>query len=155
TTRPETMLGDTAVAVHPEPGKELAKRAAELNAELAKADEKEKKGIQDRLKKIAQRQEEMLPLLEKLAGLARAKTMLELPLVGRKIPLITDNYADREKGTGAVKITPAHDFNDWQVGERPPEIGPPINILHPDGRINDQGKGAFRGESFSYVDMDR
>jgi valyl-tRNA synthetase len=155
TTRPETMLGDTAVAVHPDPRRELDKRAAELNAELAKADEKDKKAIQDRLKKLALRQEEMLPLLEKLAALARAGTLLELPLVGRKIPLIADFYADPEKGTGAVKITPAHDFNDYQVGERHPEIGAPINILHSDGRINEYGKGTFRGEALSYVDIDR
>jgi valyl-tRNA synthetase len=72
TTRPETMLGDTAVAVHPDHpvyGPLIGKRAI-------------------------------------------------LPLVGRSIPIIADNYADPEKGTGAVKITPAHDFNDFEVGRR-------------------------------------
>ena len=72
TTRPETMLGDTAVAVHPE---------------------------NERLKH----------LIGKIAI---------LPLVGRRIPIIGDEYADPEKGSGAVKITPAHDFNDFEVGKR-------------------------------------
>ncbi|MFL5288812.1 MAG: valine--tRNA ligase [Rhodopila sp.] len=72
TTRPETMLGDTAVAVHPEH-----------------------------------------PTMAQLIG----KRAI-LPLVGRSIPIISDTYADPEKGTGAVKITPAHDFNDFEVGRR-------------------------------------
>jgi valyl-tRNA synthetase len=72
TTRPETMLGDTAVAVHPENEK-----------------------------------------LKHLIG-----KHIRLPLVGRLIPIIGDDYADPEKGTGAVKITPAHDFNDFEVGKR-------------------------------------
>src|ERR1043166_9743702 len=72
TTRPETMLGDTAVAVHPE---------------------------NERLKYLI------------------GKHAI-LPLVGRRIPIVGDDYADPEKGTGAVKITPAHDFNDFEVGKR-------------------------------------
>ena len=72
TTRPETMLGDTAVAVHPD-------------------DER----------------------YRHLVG----KHVI-LPLVGRRIPIVADDYADPEKGTGAVKITPAHDFNDFEVGRR-------------------------------------
>src|ERR1700744_6531440 len=72
TTRPETMLGDTAVAVHPEN--------------------------------------------EKLKHLIGKNAIL--PLVGRRIPIVGDDYADPEKGTGAVKITPAHDFNDFEVGRR-------------------------------------
>ncbi len=72
TTRPETMLGDTAVAVHPED--------------------------------------------ERYAALVGKK--LRLPLVGRLIPIVADDYSDPEKGTGAVKITPAHDFNDFEVGKR-------------------------------------
>ncbi|WP_330084923.1 valine--tRNA ligase [Methylocystis iwaonis] len=72
TTRPETMLGDTAVAVHPE-------------------DERYKSLVGKRLR---------------------------LPLVGRFIPIVADEYSDPEKGTGAVKITPAHDFNDFEVGKR-------------------------------------
>nr|WP_324410624.1 valine--tRNA ligase [Amaricoccus sp.]HMQ94006.1 valine--tRNA ligase [Amaricoccus sp.] len=72
TTRPETMLGDTGVAVHPED-----------------------------------------PRYRHLVG-----RTVRLPLVGRSIPIVADEYADPEKGTGAVKITPAHDFNDWEVGKR-------------------------------------
>jgi len=72
TTRPETMLGDTAVAVHPED--------------------------------------------ERYTALVGKK--LRLPLVGRLIPIVADEYSDPEKGTGAVKITPAHDFNDFEVGKR-------------------------------------
>jgi valyl-tRNA synthetase len=88
TTRPETMLGDTAVAVHPE-------------------DERYK---------------------------ALIGKMCVLPLVGREIPIIADEYSDPEKGSGAVKITPAHDFNDFEVRKRHPEIGI-INVLDAQARI--------------------
>jgi valyl-tRNA synthetase len=81
TTRPETMLGDTAVAVHP--------------------DDERYKGIVGK--------------------------MLAHPITGRQIPVVADEYADPEKGSGAVKITPAHDFNDFQVGKR--HDLPMINIL--------------------------
>lgn len=155
TTRPETMLGDTAVAVHPDPRRELEKREQQMRGDISKASEKEKKELQDRLTRLERRREAMLPHLEKLADLARSGAMLELPLVGRQIRLIADRYADPEKGTGAVKITPAHDFNDWEVGARHPEIGAPINILQNDGKINEQGQGKFRGEAFSYVGLDR
>src|SRR5450830_234239 len=87
TTRPETMLGDTAVAVHPD-------------------DERYKA----------------------LVG----KNVI-LPLVGRKIPIIADDYSDPEKGSGAVKITPAHDFNDFEVGKR--NNLPQINVLTIEGKI--------------------
>jgi valyl-tRNA synthetase len=97
TTRPETMLGDVAVAVHPE-------------------DER----------------------YQRLVG-ARAT----LPLTGRTIPIIADTYSDPEKGTGAVKITPAHDFNDFEVGRR--HGLQPINILMPDGKLNDAVPEAYRG----------
>ena len=93
TTRPETMLGDTAVAVHPE---------------------------NERLKH----------LIGKFAI---------LPLVGRRIPIIGDEYADPEKGSGAVKITPAHDFNDFEVWQRHKDDElkdyKPVNILSPEGRL--------------------
>ena len=91
TTRPETMLGDTAVAVNPN-------------------DERYKK----------------------LVG-----KMLILPLVGRKIPIIEDDYVDMEFGTGAVKITPAHDPNDYKMGKR--HNLREINILNEDGTINENG----------------
>jgi valyl-tRNA synthetase len=87
TTRPETMLGDTAVAVHPDD-----ERYRHLHGKRVR-----------------------------------------LPLVGRIIPIITDAYSDPEKGTGAVKITPAHDFNDFEVGRR--HDLPLVNVLDAEGRI--------------------
>src|SRR5205814_5888938 len=87
TTRPETMLGDVAVAVHPE-------------------------------------DERYRQLVGKHAI---------LPLVGRRIAIIADEYSDPEKGTGAVKITPAHDFNDFEVGKR--HVLPQINVLDQFGRL--------------------
>ncbi len=97
TTRPETMLGDTAVAVHPD-------------------DER----YQDLVGK-----------------------MVVLPLVGREIPIIADSYSDPEKGSGAVKITPAHDFNDFEVGKR--HSLPQINVLTADAHINNEAPEAYRG----------
>jgi valyl-tRNA synthetase len=97
TTRPETMLGDTAVAVHPE-------------------DERYKDLI--------------------------GKT-ITLPLVGREIPIIADNYVDQEFGTGCVKITPAHDFNDAEMGQR--HDLEKINILTIDAAINDNAPEKYRG----------
>ncbi len=97
TTRPETLLGDVAVAVHPD------------NPDLKFA----------------------------------IGHHLRLPLTDRTIPVIADPYADPEKGTGAVKITPAHDFNDFEVGKR--HGLSPINILNPDGTLNDAVPPAFQG----------
>jgi len=97
TTRPETMLGDVAVAVHPE-------------------DER----------------------YQALIGKA-----LKLPLTGREIPVIADEYVDREFGTGCVKITPAHDFNDWQIGAR--HGLSPIVVLTLDAKINDNAPEKYRG----------
>ncbi len=97
TTRPETMLGDTAVAVHP-------------------SDKR----------------------YQKLIG-----KEITLPLVGRKIPIIADEYSDPEKGSGAVKITPAHDFNDFEVGRRHQlEM---INILDEKGYLNEEVPEKFHG----------
>ena len=97
TTRPETMLGDTAVAVHPENEK-----------------------------------------LKHLIG-----KMVVLPLVGRLIPIVGDTYADPEKGTGAVKITPAHDFNDFVVGKR--HKLPMINIFDKGAKLNAEVPEKYRG----------
>jgi len=97
TTRPETMLGDVAVAVHPDDERYHA-----------------------------------------LIG----KT-LTLPLTGREIPVIADDYVDREFGTGAVKITPAHDFNDWQIGARH-KLAPRV-ILTLDAKINENAPEKYRG----------
>ena len=96
TTRPETMLGDTAVAVHPE---------------------------DDRYKDLIGR-------------------YVWLPFVDRKIPIVADEYVDREFGTGVVKITPAHDPNDFEVGKR--HNLPEINIMNDDATINENG-GKFCG----------
>ena len=95
TTRPETMLGDSGVAVHPENEK-----------------------------------------LKHLIG-----KMVKLPLVGRLIPIVGDDYADPEKGTGAVKITPAHDFNDFDVGRR--NDLRQINVLDQFGKILIDGNAEF------------
>ncbi|MEO6172885.1 MAG: valine--tRNA ligase, partial [Arenimonas sp.] len=97
TTRPETMLGDTAVMVHPE-------------------------------------DERYLHLIGK---------MVMLPLSDREIPIIADDYVDREFGTGVVKVTPAHDFNDYAVGQR--HNLPMINILTPTAHINDSAPEKYRG----------
>ena len=97
TTRPETMLGDVAVAVNPD---------------------------DERYKHLVGKQ-------------------IILPLTGRTIPLIADAYVDKEFGTGCVKITPAHDFNDWQIGHR--HGLQPINIFTLDARINEHGAKKYRG----------
>ena len=97
TTRPETMFGDTAVAVHPD---------------------------DDRYKHL------------------HGKT-LDLPLTDRKIPIIVDFYCKMEFGTGAVKITPAHDPNDWDIGNR--HDLERINILNPDATLNENVPEQFRG----------
>ncbi|WP_333586067.1 valine--tRNA ligase [Phenylobacterium sp.] len=97
TTRPETMLGDTAVAVHPD-------------------DERYK---------------------------ALVGKSVRLPIVDRLIPIVADEYPDPEKGSGAVKITPAHDFNDFQVGKR--HNLPVINVFDDFARINENAPEAYRG----------
>ncbi len=97
TTRPETMLGDTAVAVNPDD-----------------------------------------PRYTDLVGLK-----LELPLTGRVIPVIADDYVDIEFGSGCVKITPAHDFNDYEMGKRHDLAV--INVLNDDASINDEAPEAYRG----------
>ena len=68
---------------------------------------------------------------------------LALPLTGRTIPIVADDHADPEQGTGAVKITPAHDFNDYEVGLRHNLV--PLDVMTPDARMNDEVPEAFRG----------
>jgi len=97
TTRPETMLGDTAVAVHPDDGR-----------------------------------------YRHLIG-----QTIDLPLTERVIPIIGDDYVDPEFGSGCVKITPAHDFNDYAMGER--HDLPKINILTAEARINREAPERFQG----------
>jgi valyl-tRNA synthetase len=97
TTRPETMLGDTAVAVHPTDGRYAAVVGAEL----------------------------------------------DLPLTGRRVPVIADEYVDPEFGSGTVKITPAHDPNDFDVARR--HAIPPLDVMTPDARMSDNAPPAYRG----------
>ncbi len=66
-----------------------------------------------------------------------------LPLVGRKIPIVADEYSDPEKGTGAVKITPAHDFNDFEVGRR--HNLPMVNIFNATAHLNENAPEKYRG----------
>lgn len=149
TTRPETMLGDTAVAVHPDPAKQLDKVEAELKEKLAAAADKDKKAIQSQIDAIDERRTSVLPRLIQLRDMAARGVMLELPLTGRQIPLITDVWAKPELGSGCVKITPAHDANDYEVWQRTvngegQDIGA-INILNTDGTLNDSVPVKYRG----------
>lgn len=109
TTRPETMLGDTGVAVHPED--------------------------------------------ERYAALVKAGATVTLPLVGREIPIVADEYSDPEKGTGAVKITPAHDFNDFDVGKR--QNLKMINVLDAHGNIVDGAEAEEAQVPAAYRGMER
>ena len=97
TTRPETMLGDTAVAVHPEDAR-----------------------------------------YQHLIG----KTAI-LPILGRELPIIADEYVDLEFGTGALKVTPAHDPNDYEIGQR--HQLEQVNILNPDGSLNENAGTKYQG----------
>src|SRR4029079_12246908 len=111
------------------------KAEAELRERLEKAPAKEKDGIQAQIDNIQQRRTEVLPLLVTLRDMAQAGRKLLLPLLNREIPLICDEWAKPELGTGAVKTTPAHDPNDYEVGKR--QNLPMINILNPDGTLNE------------------
>ena len=134
TTRPETLLGDTAVAVHPDPASQLAKVLSDLEAKLAAVPAKEKPAIEKQIETCRERQANYLPTLERLTRMANAGRKLRLPLLDREIPLITDEWAKPELGSGCVKITPAHDVNDYEVGLR--ASLPMLNILNPDGTLN-------------------
>ncbi|MBI3465060.1 MAG: valine--tRNA ligase [Planctomycetes bacterium] len=142
TTRPETMLGDTAVAVHPNPEAALDQVGAELRAKLAESPEKSKAEVQAQLDELAERRKTLLPELIKLRDMARAGRKLRLPLLGREIPLVADEWAKPELGSGCVKITPAHDPNDYEVGLR--QSLPMINVLNRDGTLNEQA-GSYAG----------
>ena len=107
TSRPETMLGDTGVAVHPDD--------------------------------------------ERYAGLVGK--FVTLPIVGRRVPIIADEYADPSKGSGAVKITPAHDFNDFEVGKRAGHT--PLNILTATAHIVDGADADAAGIPADYRGLDR
>ncbi len=143
TTRPETMLGDAAVAVHPEPADALREAEDALSRKRLEAGEKEWAAIDAQMADVRARRTTMLPQLERLRDMAVRGATLELPLTGRKIPLIADEWAKPELGSGCVKITPAHDANDYEVGQRHPEIGA-INIMNPDGTLNDSVPAKYR-----------
>ena len=142
TTRPETMLGDTAVAVHPDPAAALDRAEADLQERLADAPAKQKPEIEAQIEDVRQRRTTMLPLLVTLRDMALDGRRLLLPLVNREIPLVADVWAKPELGTGAVKITPAHDPNDYEVGLR--HSLPMVNILNLDGTLNDEA-GPYKG----------
>ncbi|HZZ29755.1 MAG TPA: valine--tRNA ligase [Pirellulales bacterium] len=144
TTRPETMLGDTAVAVHPDPAAALDKVERELREKLDAASAKEKATIQAEIDSLSHRRQAILPGLLKLRDMAQAGRKLMLPLANREIPLIVDQWAKPELGSGCVKITPAHDENDYQVWQRHKEIGA-INIMTPEGTLNDAVPEKYRG----------
>lgn len=142
TTRPETMLGDTAVAVHPDPATALDQVEKELKLKLTDAPEKDREAIQSQLDDLAKRRTTMLPLLIKLRDMARDGRKVMLPLMNREIPLVADAWAKPEMGSGCVKITPAHDPNDYEVAIR---CGlPMINILRTDGTLNAEA-AAYQG----------
>src|SRR5262245_13650636 len=103
TTRPETMLGDTAVAVHPDPAAALDKAGAALREKLHSAPAKEKAAIEAEIEALGVRRQAVLPKLLQLRDMANRGVMLDLPLTGRKIPLIADEWAKPELGSGAVK----------------------------------------------------
>ena len=134
TTRPETLLGDTAVAVHPDPAAALDAAAAALRARRAEVAAKEQAALDAQLEDLAARRRDLVPTLVTLAAMARAGRQVRLPLLGRAIPLVADEWAKPDMGSGCVKITPAHDPNDYDVGRR--RDLPMINILEPDGTLN-------------------
>ena len=142
TTRPETMLGDTAVAVHPDPEKALDKVEAELRDKLSKAKESEREAVQKQINDLQTRRAEQLPELIKLRDMAADGRRIMLPLMNREIPLVTDGWAKPELGSGCVKITPAHDPNDYEVGKRCNlEM---LNVMNPDGTMNAEA-GKYQG----------
>jgi len=144
TTRPETMLGDTAVAVHPDPAAALDAAEAEMRERLSAAPSKVRAEIQAELDSLAERRATLLAELIKLRDMALDGRMLLLPLANREIPLIADVWAKPEMGTGCVKITPAHDPNDYEVGLR--QNLPMVNILNPDGTLGENA-GAYEGQT--------
>ena len=144
TTRPETMLGDSAVAVHPDPAGALAARIGRAQEALDRASAKEREGALAALAALKERQATVLPGLLTLSSMARAGKKVRLPLLDRELPLILDEWAKPELGSGCVKITPAHDPNDYEVWTRHREQIACINILNTDGTLN-QAAGSYAG----------
>ena len=144
TTRPETMLGDTAVACHPDPPAALDRAIERLAERAGRAPQRERPGLQEQLAGLRQRRETHLDGLLRLAEMAAAGRLIRLPLLDRPIPLITDEWAKPDVGSGCVKITPGHDPNDYEVWQRHRDRIGLINILHPDGSLNDAA-GPYAG----------
>ncbi|NOX58986.1 MAG: valine--tRNA ligase [Planctomycetes bacterium] len=142
TTRPETMLGDTAVAVHPDPQRAIEQKEVELRERIAASSAKDRPALEKQYEHLEERRANKLPELIKLRDMANDGRKLMLPLVDREIPLITDKHADPLLGTGCVKITPAHDHNDYEVGIRN-EL-PMLNMMNTDGTVNEHG-GSYEG----------
>jgi valyl-tRNA synthetase len=142
TTRPETMLGDTAVAVHPDPAAALINAENALRERLSGAAAKDRDALERDLAAIGERRQTMLGQLEQLRDMARDGRHVLLPLAQRPIPLVADSWAKPEMGSGCVKITPAHDPNDYDVARRCQL--PMINLLNPDGTLNDNA-GVYAG----------
>jgi valyl-tRNA synthetase len=136
TTRPETMLGDTAVACHPDPAGELDRLSRLLPERIKSAPKKEKPQLEEALREVQERKKNLLPHLLKLKAMAEQGRKIFLPLVEREIPLILDEWAKPELGSGCVKITPGHDPNDYDVWIRHRTQISIINILNPDGTLN-------------------
>ena len=136
TTRPETMLGDTAVACHPDPAGVLAARIADTQRRLQQAPPREHPTLAEELARLQERQTSQLPTLLALARMAREGRQVRLPLLERPMPLICDEWAKPELGSGCVKITPAHDPNDYDVWTRHQHEIDRINILNEDGTLN-------------------
>jgi len=135
TTRPETMLGDTAVAVHPDPAGALDRIEADLERKLPSAAAKDRDALSAQIDNVRERRKSMLPQLEVLRDMALDGRRVLLPLLQREIPLVADIWAKPELGSGCVKITPAHDPNDYDVAKRCDL--PLVNILQPDGKLNE------------------
>jgi valyl-tRNA synthetase len=145
TTRPETMLGDTAVAVHPEPRAALDEAIAAAKQAIDAAPDKERDAAVAELDRLLQREFELLPALEQLATMARAGRQVRLPLQEKAIPLILDTWAKPDLGSGCVKITPAHDPNDYAVWQRHKQRIGAVTILNNDGTLNENAPPAYRG----------
>lgn len=142
TTRPETMLGDVAVAVHPDPAGEFDRIEAALREKIETGSERDRDEAKVELDALTERRSETLPELVKLAEMAKKGRKVILPIQQREIPLIADVWAKPDKGTGCVKITPAHDPNDYEVGLR--QKLPMINLLNRDGTYNENA-GKYQG----------
>jgi valyl-tRNA synthetase len=144
TTRPETMLGDTAVACHPDPAGAIAASIDEVRQKLEKAPPRERAALAEELARLEGRRTTHLPMLLKLVDMAREGRQVLLPLLDRPIPLICDTWAKPELGSGCVKITPAHDPNDYEVWTRHQDTIDLINILNQDGTLNSNA-GPYAG----------